>query len=229
MKKGRMTKVKGVIMSIRIVVADDHEILRQGITALIENQSDMKVVGEADNGLNAVAATRRFRPDVVVMDVTMPVLNGIEATRRIKKELPNTKVLALSIHADRKFVMDMGRAGVSGYVVKECAVDDLIRAIRVVMDNQAYLSPRIASIVLKGIARDTIFGAEGRAYETLTAKEKRILRLLTDGMSAKEIASQLGLSVRTIEANRRQIMEKTDVANLADLTKYAIRQGLIAV
>ena len=216
-------------MSIRIVVADNHGILRQGITALIEKQSDMKVVGEADNGLNAVEMVRRLRPDVVIMDVTMPVLNGIEATRQIKKELPETKVLALSIHAKREFVMDMVKAGVSGYMVKECAVDDLIRAIRVVMDNQSYLSPQIASIVLAGITKDSIFDAVGRLYETLTVKEKQILQLLTEGRSAKEIASQLGLSVKTIEANRRQIMEKTDVGNLADLTKYAIRQGLITV
>jgi len=216
-------------MSIRIVVADNHGILRQGITALIEKQSDMEVVGEADNGLNAVEMVRRLRPDVVIMDVTMPVLNGIEATRQIKKELPETKVLALSIHAKREFVMDMVKAGVSGYMVKECAVDDLIRAIRVVMDNQSYLSPQITSIVLEGITKDSIFDAVGRLYETLTAKEKQILQLLTEGRSAKEIASQLSLSVKTIEANRRQIMEKTDVGNLADLTKYAIRQGLITV
>ncbi len=216
-------------MSIRIVVADNHGILRQGITALIEKQSDMEVVGEADNGLNAVEMVRRLRPDVVIMDVTMPVLNGIEATRQIKKELPETKVLALSIHAKREFVMDMVKAGVSGYMVKECAVDDLIRAIRVVMDNQSYLSPQIASIVLEGITKDSIFDAVGRLYETLTVKEKQILQLLTEGRSAKEIASQLGQSVKTIEANRRQIMEKTDVGNLADLTKYAIRQGLITV
>jgi DNA-binding NarL/FixJ family response regulator len=222
-------KVKGVIMSIRIVVADNHGILRQGIAALIEKQSDMEVVGEADNGLNAVEMVRRLQPDVVIMDVTMPVLNGIEATRQIKKELPETKVLALSIHAKREFVMDMVKAGVSGYMVKECAVDDLIRAIRVVMDNQSYLSPQIASIVLEGITKDSIFDAVGRLYETLTVKEKQILQLLTEGRSAKEIASQLGLSVKTIEANRRQIMEKTDVGNLADLTKYAIRQGLITV
>lgn len=216
-------------MSIRIVVADNHGILRQGIAALIEKQSDMEVVGEADNGLNAVEMVRRLQPDVVIMDVTMPVLNGIEATRQIKKELPETKVLALSIHAKREFVMDMVKAGVSGYMVKECAVDDLIRAIRVVMDNQSYLSPQIASIVLEGITKDSIFDAVGRLYETLTVKEKQILQLLTEGRSAKEIASQLGLSVKTIEANRRQIMEKTDVGNLADLTKYAIRQGLITV
>ena len=144
-------------MNIRILVADNHGILRQGIASLIEKQDDMEVVGEADNGLHAVEMTRELRPDVVIMDVSMPVLNGIEATRQIKEELPETKVLALSVHANREFVLDMVRAGVSGYMVKECVLDDLVRAIKIVMDNQSYLSPQIANIVLEGIAKDTIF------------------------------------------------------------------------
>jgi DNA-binding NarL/FixJ family response regulator len=216
-------------MKIRILLADNHGILRQGISSLIEKQSDMEVVGEADNGLHAVELARQLQPDVVLMDVSMPALNGIEATRQIKTELPETKVLALSVHAKREFVLDMVRAGVSGYMVKECVLDDLVRAIKVVMDNQSYLSPQIASIVLDGITKDGFFDTAIRFGETLTSKEKQILQLLTEGYSAKQIASQLGLSVKTIEANRRQIMEKTDVNNLADLTKYAIRQGLTTV
>jgi len=216
-------------MSIRILVADNHGILRQGITALIEKQSDMEVVGEADNGLIAVEMACNLQPDVVLMDVTMPVLNGIEATRQIKKKLPKTKVLVLSIHAKREFVLDMIRAGISGYMVKECVLDDLVRAIKAVVDNQSYLSPQIASIVLEGITKDSIFDIAGSLQGTLGSREKQILQLLTEGNSAKQIASQLGLSVKTIEANRREIMEKTDADNLADLTKYAIRQGLTTV
>ncbi len=216
-------------MSIRILVADNHGILRQGIIALIEKQSDMEVVGEADNGLTAVEMACNLRPDVVLMDITMPVLNGIEATRQIKKKLPEIKVLVLSIHAKREFVLDMIKAGISGYMVKECVLDDLVRAIKAVVNNQSYLSPQIASIVLEGIAKDSIFDIAGGLQGTLRPREKQILQLLTEGKSAKQIASQLDLSVKTIEANRRQIMEKTDADNLADLTKYAIRQGLTTV
>ena len=216
-------------MSIKILVADNHGILRQGIASLVEKQDDMEVVGEADNGLHAVEMASELRPDVVIMDVTMPVLNGIEATRQIKEELPETKVLALSVHAKREFVLDMVRAGASGYMVKECVLDDLVRAIKAIMDNQSYLSPQIASIVLEGITKEGIFDSANRFREIMTSKENQILQLLTEGHSAKQIAAQLSLSVKTIEANRRQIMEKTDVDNLADLTKYAIRQGLITV
>lgn len=217
-------------MSIRILVADNHGILRQGIGALIEKHGDIEVVGQADNGLAAVELARELQPDVVLMDVTMPALNGIEATRQIKSELPEVKILALSIHSKREFVLDMVKAGASGYMLKECVLDDLVQAIHVVAAGQCYLSPKITGVVLDSITKDNIFAAGGRAYsETLTSKEQQILQLLTEGKSAKQIASELGLSVKTVEASRRQIMEKTEVDNLADLTKYAIRQGLTTV
>jgi len=216
-------------MSIRILIADNHGILRQGIQALIYKHSDMEVVGQADNGLEAVELTRQLQPDVALMDVTMPVLNGIEATRQIKSELPEVKVLALSVHAKREFIIDMVKAGASGYMLKECVLDDLIRAINTVFAGQSYLSPQIASIVLEGITDESIFSTGDRLSKTLTSRERQVLGLLAEGMSAKQVASQLDLNVKTIEANRRQIMEKANVNNLVDLTKYAIRRGLATV
>ncbi|MCX5632234.1 MAG: response regulator transcription factor [Phycisphaerae bacterium] len=215
-------------MVTKILIADDHEILREGIISLIKEHADIQVVGEADNGLAAVEMTRKLRPDVVIMDVSMPGLDGIEATRQIKSELPEVKVLALSVHAKREFVLDMVRAGVSGYMLKECAFEDLINAIKTLAAGQSYLSPQVASIVLNGIAKDGFqFVDCDRVMFTL--RESQVLRLLTGGESAKQIAAEVGLSVKTVEAIRRHIMEKAAVNNLADLTKFAVREGLTKI
>jgi DNA-binding NarL/FixJ family response regulator len=216
-------------MIAKILIADDHGILRQGISSLIEKHADMQVVGEADNGLMAVEMTRQLHPDIVIMDVSMPVLNGIEATRQIKSELPDVKVLALSVHTEKEFVLDTIKAGVSGYMLKECVFDDLVHAIKVIVTGQSYLSPQIASIVLNGIVKDGVLKVVDDDSVIFTLRENQILQLLTKGESAKQIALELGISTKTVEAIRRHIMEKTKIDNLAGLTKYAIREGLATV
>ena len=215
-------------MSVKILVADDHGILREGIRALIDKHNSMEVIGEAEDGRTAVELALKLRPDVVLMDVTMPDLNGIEATRQIKEEMPDMKILALSVHAKREFVLDMIKAGVSGYMLKECLFDDLVQAIQTVIGDKSYLSPKIASIVISDIASDQRFAPDA-SPRGLTSREREVLQLLAEGKSAKQIALQLNVSVKTIEANRRQIMDKVGIDNMADLVKYAIRQGLTTI
>ena len=215
-------------MTTKILIADDHEILRQGISSLIKECEDMQVVGEANNGLTAVEMARKLKPDVVLMDVTMSGLDGIEATLQIKSELPEVKVLALTMHAEREIVLNMIKAGASGYMLKECAFEDLINAIKTLAAGQSYLCPQIASIVLNGIAKDGLEFVDGNRV-IFTLRENQILQLLTGGESAKQIASEVGLSVKTVEAIRRHVMEKAAVNNLADLTKFAIREGLTKI
>ncbi len=215
-------------MSKRILLADDHGILRQGIVALIEQKcSGMEVVGEAEDGQTTVQLARELRPDVILMDVTMPGLNGIEATRQIKQQLPDVKILALSVHARREFVLDMLRAGATGYMLKECLIDDLVQAVNAVIANECYLSPKIASIVVDNITKNGT--TDGDSASSITPRERQILQLLAEGKSAKQIALQLHVSVKTIEANRRQIMDKLEIDNLAGLIKYAIRKGLVTI
>ncbi|MGB8226351.1 MAG: response regulator transcription factor [Sedimentisphaerales bacterium] len=216
-------------MVAKILIADDHKILREGISFLIKEHADIQVVGEADNGLAAVEMTRKLRPDIVIMDVSMPGLDGIEATRQIKSELPEVKILALSMHAKREFVLDMVRAGVSGYMLKECAFDDLVDAIKTLLAGQSYLSPQVASIILNGIAKNGGIKIVAGDRVIFTLRESQVLQLLTGGESAKQIAAEVGLSVKTVEAIRRHIMEKAAVNNLADLTKFAIREGLTKI
>jgi two-component system response regulator NreC len=212
-------------MSIRILLADDHKIMREGLRSLLEKKHGMEVVGEAGDGRTAIQLARRLRPDVVIMDLSMPDMNGIEATRRVISELPGVKVVALSIHSDRRFVAEMLRAGASGYLLKDCAFDELEQAIHTVASNRTYLDSAIAGKVVKDYVSH-LQKTESSAFSNLTAREREVLQFIAEGKTTKQIAHCLNVSVKTIETHRRQIMNKLSVHSIAELTKYAIREGI---
>jgi DNA-binding NarL/FixJ family response regulator len=212
-------------MSIKVLLADDHKIVREGLRALLEKETLIQVVGEADNGRAAVQLVEDLLPDVVIMDVSMPDLNGIEAAHQIKNKAPSTKVIGLSVHSDRRLVADMFRAGASGYLLKDCAFDELYTSIRAVMDNRVYISPSVAAIVIQDYV-NRIEEDVQRGSPELTSREKEVLQLIAEGKSTKEIALKLNVSVKTVETHRQQIMRKTGTHSIAGLTKYALRQGL---
>lgn len=218
-------------MSIRILIADDHKIMLDGLKALIEAQQDMKVVGQALNGREAVKLAHKEKPDMVIIDVAMPDLNGLEAMRQILSENPKTKVIALSMHSDRRYVTGMLSAGASGYILKHCAFEELAHAINTVLSNQVYLSPAIAEIVVKELSqpRSPRSRKQPASLSSLTSREREVLQLIAEGHSAREIAQRLHLSVKTVETHRRQIMEKLGIRSVAELTKFAIREGLTSL
>ena len=215
-------------MTIRVLIADDHTIMRAGLRSLLEKENQIEVVAEAENGRRAVQLAVEHEPDVVVMDVSMPDLNGIEATSQVLENLPEAKVIALSMHTDKRFVMGMLRAGASGYLLKDCASQELANAIVSVASNKKYLSPDIAGVVIE----DSLYGIqqEGETVSSLlSAREREVLQLIAEGWSTKQIAAHLYVSVKTVETHRRQIMKKLDLHNIADLTKYAIREGMTSI
>jgi DNA-binding NarL/FixJ family response regulator len=215
-------------MSVRVLLVDDHAIIREGLRSLLEKQPDLEVVADADDGRRAIELVRELCPDVVVMDITMPRLGGIEATRQITGEFPAVRVIALSIHSRRRFVADMLRAGASGYILKECLFDELVQAIRAVSEGGRYLSPRITDVVVDDYVKRLSSGDES-PLRSLTGREREVLQLVAEGKSTKQIAQELHVSTKTIEANRRQIMEKLDMHSVAELTKYAVREGLTSL
>jgi DNA-binding NarL/FixJ family response regulator len=214
-------------MTTRILLADDHRLVREGLRALL-TQEGFKVVSEAEDGRNAVNAALELSPDVAILDISMPGLNGFEAARLISRERPGVKIIFLSMHADRRFVPEAFKSGASGYILKDCAVEDLVRAVRTVVAGQPYISPRIAGVMLEEYLRKTR-PQDQSAFEILTARERQVLQLLAEGSSTKDIAFNLKLSVKTIEAHRQRIMAKLDVRSIAELTKYAIREGLTSL
>jgi DNA-binding NarL/FixJ family response regulator len=216
-------------MSIRILLADDHTIIRQGLCSLLEKEPDMEVVGEAEDGRKALRLVQELIPAIIVMDITMPNLNGVDATRRIISQFPEVKVIALSVHSNKRFVADMLKAGASGYILKECLFDELVQAIRAVDSGVRYLSPKITGVVVNNYVEHLSAAPQGSSLSILTDREHEVLQLLAEGKTTKQIALELHVSPKTVEANRHRIMEKLDIHSVAELTKYAIREGLTSL
>ncbi|MGB2862185.1 MAG: response regulator transcription factor [Sedimentisphaerales bacterium] len=212
-------------MSIKVLLVDDHAIIREGLRSLLEKQSELEVIADTDDGRKAIELVRELLPNIVIMDITMPGLNGIEATRQITAEFPDVKVIALSIYSKRRFVADMLSAGATGYILKECLFDELVQAIKAVATGGRYLSPKITDVVVSDYVKRLSATAHS-PFEALKTREREVLQLVAEGKSTKQIALELHVSSKTIEANRRQIMEKLNIHSVAELTKYAVREGL---
>ena len=213
---------------ISILMADDHTLVRQSVASMLANEKDIQIVGEAANGREALSLCRSLKPDVVVMDVSMPDMNGIEATERIVAECPGTKVVGLSMHADSAFVARMLKVGASGYLLKNSALNELKVAVREAYAGRSYLSPAVTGQILESYVRNPDKAKE-ISISRLTLREREVLQLLAEGCSSKEIADHLSLSVRTVEHHRRQIMKSLGIKSVASLTKYAIRLGLTSL
>jgi len=210
---------------MRIVIADDQGILRQGLSALIREQPDMEVVGEAQDGWQAVALAKELKPDAVVMDISMPNLNGVDATRQILAENPNIKVVALSMHPDRHYVTEILKAGALAYVLKCYFVDELIKALHAAAAGEYYLSPQITDVLVDQIVNKASANDQN-GLSRLTGRLRQVLQLTAEGLSTKQIATRLCISSKTADANRREIMNQLGIFSIAELTKYAIREGL---
>jgi len=212
-------------MGIRILLADDHRIVIEGLKKLLEQEPDMEVVGESGNGLLAIDASRELGPDIVIMDIGMPDLNGIEATRQIVRECRGTKVIGLSMHSAEKYVKQMLKAGAWGYLLKDCAGDELVTAVRMVAGGRKYLSPTVANVVLDSYAHEPMEQG-GSAFAVLTQREREVLQLLAEGRTTKQIGRSLHISPKTVEAHRLRVMGKLNMNSVAKLTKYAVMEGL---
>jgi DNA-binding NarL/FixJ family response regulator len=216
------------ILKTKILLADDHKIMRAGLRSILEKQPDMEILGEAQNGLVALQLAKKLRPDLIIMDISMPDLNGIEATSRILAELSGLRVLALSMHSDRGFLIKMLKAGASGYLLKDCASEELIDAVHVIMKNRLYISPAMVDDMVRGYVQ-MASREDLSAFSVLTTRERDVLQRLAEGKSVKEIAHALSISVKTVETFRHRIEDKLSLNSIAELTKYAIREGLTSL
>ena len=210
---------------MKIILADDHKIIRDGLRSLLDKQPGMEVVAEAMDGQTTVQLAMELLPDVIIMDIGMPGMSGIEATQNIITENPGIKVIVLSMHSDKRFVAEMFKAGAVGYLPKDCAFEELFCAINAVIENKFYLSPVVTSVVLKDYIHK-LKNNDSSVYSILTVREREVLKLIADGKTTSQMALLLIVSEKTIETHRRQLMSKLDIYSIAELTKYAIREGL---
>src|SRR5438105_8414128 len=212
---------------ISVLLVDDHTVVRQGLRALLSAEEDMEVIGEAENGRQAVMLAKKNPPNVVVMDVAMPLLNGLEATRQILRSLPATKVLVLTSYGDDDCVAQLMQAGAAGYLIKQTAANDLLKAIREVQRGNAFFSPAIAKRLRDQCREAFTNGQPAKRNADLTSREAEVLQLIAEGFSNKQIAGELGISIKTVEKHRQQVMNKLNIHDVAGLTRYAISKGLV--
>jgi DNA-binding NarL/FixJ family response regulator len=212
-------------MSIRIVLADDHTILRQSLSKSFKQENDIEVVGQAKDGRTTIELVKELQPDVIIMDIAMPDLNGIEATRRIIKGHPKVKVIGLSMHSSDKYIREMFRVGASGYLLKNCPFEELLEAVRTVSKGKTFVSSSIGDVIVKNyISKDA--AEETGVFSILSEREREVLQLLAEGKTTKQIGRLLHISSKTVEGHRLRIMNKLNIDNIAQLTKYAIQEGL---
>ena len=215
-------------MKISILLADDHKILRDGIRSLLEKEPDYEVVGEADNGRTAIELACELKPDVIIMDIGMPDINGIEATKEILSRVPSIQVIALSVYSDKQFLVEMLNAGAKGYLVKDCAFDEMLSAVHSVVSNKRYIAPKLLETFIEDYMNNKI--KNGMTKKThLTRRETDVLSLIAQGKNTKEISAALHISVKTVYTHRQHIMDKLKIHNPVDLAKYALRTGLISL
>jgi DNA-binding NarL/FixJ family response regulator len=216
-------------MSIRVMLVDDHRMVSEALSALLSREKDLEVVALASNGREAVQVARDLKPDVVVMDLSMPEMNGLEASRNISSDLPDCRVIALSMHSDRKYVVEAIKSGAKGYILKESAYTSLPGAIRDVVENNGFLDPKITGMVIKDYFRHMNESYVDDDSSPLSSREREVLQLIAEGKNTKEIAFHLDITIKTVETHRRQIMQKLKLGNIAEMTRYAIKEGVTSL